>query len=188
MDHLQVNLPNFLSALLWGCEPLINNERAIWHRTCLVVSDEVPALLQRLYRPPSVHDKSSARGEGARESVGKWAEDLIVELMDEELKQSTEDYQQPENILDFLTIENLSKLKYSDIISRHQKLAPLTWRLLRRISYTPKQEKRNCEEYGGNVDVVSTIFTPDVLANISIEDYDDDRAHNIHSKQPLRSS
>lgn len=154
MDHLQLNLAVFLSSLLWGCEELVDHDRAKWHRTCLVLSDELPSILQRLNRPPSVHDKSAARG-GAREVIDKWAEEHTIKRMNEEMKLTTERYEQPKELVKFLTIKSLSKLEYPTVISDHKKRLPVTWNVLRSIAYTNKQEKRNSDESAETADIVS---------------------------------
>jgi hypothetical protein len=52
-----LNLPLFLHALSWGNESCISDEQVQYARTSLMVSEELPEILERWYCPPRNHHK-----------------------------------------------------------------------------------------------------------------------------------
>jgi hypothetical protein len=155
MKQLNINLALFLSSILWESNELIRDHDARFQRTTLVKAKELPAILQRMAYPPSSHNKSGARGTAARNVIEEWAERNVVKRMSMELTAATRQSRQPP-LADFLSTESLKSIQYREIIKSHKQGAPLTWRILRRIAYTPKQEARNTAKSAALAEVVGS--------------------------------
>ncbi|KAJ6544930.1 hypothetical protein B0H10DRAFT_1638758, partial [Mycena sp. CBHHK59/15] len=63
-------LPLFLDALCWGDSDCIADRTCVYARTLLMVSDELPGILDRWYKPPRA---SGARPAGGREALEQFA-------------------------------------------------------------------------------------------------------------------
>jgi hypothetical protein len=157
MKQLNVNLALLLSSILWESDELIRDHDARFQRTTLVKAKELPAILQRMAYPPSHHNKSGARGTAARNVMEEWAERNVAKRMSTELAAATRQSRQPP-LADFLSTKSLKSIQYHKIIKSRKQDTPLTWRILRRVAYTPKQEARNGAKSAALAEVVSSHF------------------------------
>jgi hypothetical protein len=61
MDSQSINLPIFLDALSWGDPGCHSDPKVQYARTALMVSDELPGILERWYKPPRTQREKKGR-------------------------------------------------------------------------------------------------------------------------------
>jgi hypothetical protein len=131
----------FLDALCWGDEGCHSDSQIVFARTGLMVSEELPQILQRCYNPPRRSGKAhGARPAGARRVLLDFATSCISDMIDREMKLSASLFLSPP---EELSEEHLTDLDFGVFMERVQASAPILWQILRRAAYTPEQEKRN---------------------------------------------
>ncbi len=139
MNNLELDLPTFLNYVSWGLEETIEDPVIRYARTALMVSDELPHILQKWHQPPRIHDRG-IRTQGARTPMTAWAENIIKRKINKEMRALAPlTRSAPED----LTEEMLLDIKLSDMITRTKAAAPTLWSILQSASYTPLQAKRN---------------------------------------------
>ena len=72
MDAQGLNLTIFLDALGWG-DPDCNLPKIRYARTGLLLSEELPLILQRWWKPPRVPGSPHARFQGATAALDNFA-------------------------------------------------------------------------------------------------------------------
>jgi len=85
MDTQSLNLPLFLWALSWNDDNLIKNSKAHFARTALMVSDELPTILENWHKPPCAHGQG-IRTKAAKKAMTDWALGMICEKVDDEMQ------------------------------------------------------------------------------------------------------
>jgi hypothetical protein len=89
MDSQNMNLPIFLDALSWGDQGCHSDSKIQYARTALLVSDELPGILDRWYNPPRARiHKKGKRPAGARQSLRAFATHCVGTCVDKEMKSS----------------------------------------------------------------------------------------------------
>ncbi|KAG1734517.1 hypothetical protein EDB19DRAFT_1577031, partial [Suillus lakei] len=74
-----MTLPLFLDALSWGDESCHSNDRIRFARTGLMLSEELPGILEHWYHPPRNQHKGR-RPLGARQNLQKFAVKCMADL------------------------------------------------------------------------------------------------------------
>lgn len=150
MQSEGLNLPLFLDAVFYGDAGCHNDAAIQYQRTALMVSDELPILLERWYQAPS-------RGQGyrgqrplaAKKVLVNFAQKIVNEEMDREMKRTAKSFLSSSELL---SKEHLLNLNFNIIMAECRTQAPMTWSLFRKAAYTVEQEKHNTHK---NPDMVS---------------------------------
>jgi hypothetical protein len=151
MKQKKINLPIFLDALSWGDAGCRSDPEIQYARTSLMVSEELPGILTRWYKPPrSLNHKKGKRPAGARNTLLEFAVECVSDVVDREMKCSASLFLSPP---EELTEEHLTKLDFKKFKTKIIRDAPVFWGLLRRAAYSKKQELRNRHK---DPDMVST--------------------------------
>ena len=141
MDSQGINLPIFLDALSWGDRGCHSDPKIKYARTALMVSEELPSILERWYNPlRSPNQQKGKRPEGARQTLHEFATKCVCTCVDKEMKISAPLFISPPEDLseEHLTGLDFKKLK-SDVIQT----CPIFWKILRHAAYSQRQELRN---------------------------------------------
>ncbi|KIK03027.1 hypothetical protein K443DRAFT_504218, partial [Laccaria amethystina LaAM-08-1] len=89
MSSKHINLPLFLDALSWGDPGCHSDAKIQYARTSLMVSDELPGILERWYHPPRGSRKGKGkRPAGAQQVLRDFARKCVVDCVDREIKTS----------------------------------------------------------------------------------------------------
>lgn len=136
-----LDLAIFLDAVCWGNEGCTSDASIRYSRTGLMVSDELPGILERCYDPPRTgHRAKSKKPAGGRRVLLDFATKCVCDAIDREMKLSAPLFLSPP---EDLTEEHLTSLDFDGLKASIQKYAPISWSILRRASYTPEQATRN---------------------------------------------
>ena len=153
INSLGMNLPLFLDALSWGDQGCIRDEKIKAARTDLMGSAELSGILQRWWKPPHTSTKShKARATGARMTMKYFATSCLAEIFGEEMKSVGRILHSSGRDV---TEKDFTDVDFDKIIDDVKKEAPTIWLMLRLVSYTPKQEKRNTKK---DPDKVETVY------------------------------
>lgn len=139
MRSKDLDLPLFLSALSYEDNSLIQNGTARYERTALLVSTELPHILRKWFRPPRRHS-GGVRSKGGSRAIGPFAVELVEDMLHREMVSVGRFMRsKPAD----LSEQTLLAIKWKEMIAEVQDKAPILWRLLRRCSWTSRQQKRN---------------------------------------------
>src|SRR5580693_6921846 len=87
MDSQSINLPIFLDALSWGDPGCHSNPKVQYARTALMVSDKLPGILERWYKPPRTQrEKKGRQPAGAQQTLREFALQCVSGCVDREMK------------------------------------------------------------------------------------------------------
>jgi hypothetical protein len=141
MDDVNINLPLFLDALSWG-DPACHADPKIQYAcTALMVSDELPGILEWWYSPPrSQKQRKGKRPAGAQQVLSGFATKCTVDCIDREMKISASLFLSPS---EELSEEHLINLDFANMKAKVKAPAPIFWEILHRAAYTPQQEAWN---------------------------------------------
>ncbi|TDL17180.1 hypothetical protein BD410DRAFT_843808 [Rickenella mellea] len=136
-----LDLPILLDAVLWGDENCRQSDKIRYHRTALMVSDELPQILARCYKPPRPHGKGK-KAKGGKRSLEEFAIQCVEKAINREMNAIAHLMKSPPSDL---TTESLTDIKFDDIISalKAPTGCPILWRLLRAANYCKRQDARN---------------------------------------------
>ncbi|CDO69445.1 hypothetical protein BN946_scf184817.g5 [Trametes cinnabarina] len=117
-----MNLPIFLDALSWGDDECISDPKIRYERTSLMVSEELPRILERWYQVPRAHHSHShyVRPAGARKALEEFALRCTAEVIDRELESSSHLFKLPEN---GLSEGSLTSFDFAEVASKLQEPA-----------------------------------------------------------------
>ncbi|KAI0756500.1 hypothetical protein C8Q80DRAFT_1278719 [Daedaleopsis nitida] len=131
MESLDMNVPIFLDALSWGDDGCISNAKIQYARTALMVSEELPGILERWHKVPqaSTSRHHHVRPQGARKALEKFALDCVANIMDRELEASAPIFRSSKSSL---SEEGLKSFQFREVARQLQEesAAPNTYRLL----------------------------------------------------------
>ena len=126
IDFLGINLPLFLDALSWGHEDCWDEPFAKQARTILLMSEELPQILERWCRPPKSGPKT-ARPIGAKEAFEVLSLQIIRTRINKDMEQSSEILWTKSSKL---SATELKKTTYKDVISKLKTGMPVLWSIL----------------------------------------------------------
>jgi hypothetical protein len=156
MQNEGLNLPLFLDAVFYGDSGCHNDGSVQYQRTALMVSDELPVLLERWYQPPS--RSQSLRGQRPTSGIKKivnFAQSIVNREIDREMKRTANLFLSSP---DLLSKEHLLGLDFHAMINECQLHAPIMWGTFRKAAYTAEQDKHNTRK---NPDMVSLMCLQD---------------------------
>ncbi|KAJ7440734.1 hypothetical protein FB451DRAFT_1058621 [Mycena latifolia] len=130
-------LPLFLDALSWGDPKCVADKTCIYARTSLMVSDELPGILERWHKPPRA---SGARPAGARGPLEQFALKTVCTSIDRGIKLSAPLFLSPP---EELSEEHLTSFDFDSFKSKVRMGNPTLWEVIRHAAYSPLQESRN---------------------------------------------
>lgn len=155
-----LNLPLFLDAVFYG-DPGCHNDGSVqYQRTALMVSDELPVLLERWYQPPS--RSQGLRGQrptSATKKIVNFARNIINREIDREMKRTANLFLSSP---DLLSKEHLLSLNFHAMINECQLHAPTMWGTFRKAAYTAEQDEHNTRK---NPDMVSLMCCRDEISS-----------------------
>jgi hypothetical protein len=141
MDSQSINLPIFLDALSWGDPGCHSDPKVQYARTALMVSDELPGILERWYKPPRTQrEKKGGRPAGAQQTLREFALQCVSGCVDREMKISAPLFLSPPDVM---SEEHLTSLNFSNLKSKVIQTAPIFWNILRIAAYSQRQGIRN---------------------------------------------
>jgi hypothetical protein len=168
MRENDIDLINILWAISWNVEGLSGHPSVVLNRTSVLISDDLPQILHKWLNPPRSH-ASGARTKAIRENIKAWALETVLETLDGELKCLKKVMKSKPSEL---TEAALLDIKLQDMIDEVSTTAPVLWKTLRHVAYTPLQDIRNTMK---NPDPVSYLSYFISCINMKIIDcpYDD---------------
>ncbi|KAJ7715201.1 hypothetical protein B0H16DRAFT_1435173 [Mycena metata] len=131
-------LPLFLDALSWGDADCIKDRTCSYARTSLMVSDELPGILERWHMPPRT--SSGAKPAGARQPLEEFALKVVCNRIDRGIKLSAPIFLSPP---EELNEEHLTSFDFDSFKVEVKTYNPFLWEILRHAAYSPLQESRN---------------------------------------------
>ncbi|KAJ7080894.1 hypothetical protein B0H15DRAFT_786779 [Mycena belliarum] len=137
MQDERLPLPLFLDALSWGNPECISDRTCIYARTSLMVSDELPGILARWYKPPR---PSGAKPAGARTPLEHFALNTVCASIDRGMKLSAPLFLSPP---EELSEEHLTTFDFASFKSQVKTGNSMLWEVIRHAAYSPLQESRN---------------------------------------------
>ncbi|KAI5823219.1 hypothetical protein K523DRAFT_344625 [Schizophyllum commune Tattone D] len=146
-----LSLPELLDAVTWGDQACRRDPIVSGACRSLMQSDLLPLMLQRWAKPPST--AKGRRPEGRSAAVKEAARAIVQDELLDEIKAVSARVLHSNDKQD-LTAEELTSIRFDNIIPRVQSLAPGIWSLLRSLGYSKRQEQHNTRK---NPD--KTIFT-----------------------------
>ncbi|KAI5891102.1 uncharacterized protein SCHCODRAFT_02580387 [Schizophyllum commune H4-8] len=135
-----LSLPELLDAVTWGDQACRRDPIISGACRSLMQSDLLPSMLQRWAKPPST--AKGRRPEGGSAAVKEAARAIVQDELLDEIKAVSAHVLQSNDKQD-LTAEELTSIRFHDIIPRVQSLAPGVWNLLRSLGYSKRQEQHN---------------------------------------------
>ena len=151
MHENDIDLINILWAISWNVEGLSGHPSVVLNRTSVLISDDLPQILRKWLNPPRSY-ASGARTKAVRENIKTWALETVLETMDSELKCLKKVMKSKPSEL---TEAALLDIKLQDMIDEVSTTAPMLWKTLRHVAYTPLQDFRN------------TMKNPDLVSHLS---------------------
>ncbi|KAJ8481719.1 hypothetical protein ONZ51_g5810 [Trametes cubensis] len=131
MESLDMNLPLFLDALSWGDDACISDPKVQYERTTLMVSEELPRILERWHRVPraSTARHHHVRPNGARKALEQFSVSCVAEIIDRELEETAPLFRSP---ADALSEEGLTAFNFAEVAEKLERSsgAPTLWSLL----------------------------------------------------------
>lgn len=136
MESMDMNLPIFLDALSWGDDECISDSKVRYAHTALMVSEELPGILERWYKVPraSTSKHHNVRPQGARKVLEKFALDCVSEIVDRELEATAHIFRAR---TDCLSEEGLTSFQFAEVVTRlcQETGAPNTFALVHRAMH-----------------------------------------------------
>lgn len=148
-----MTLSLFLDALSWGDESCHSNDRIRFARTGLMLSEELPGILERWYRPPRNQHKGR-RPVGARQNLQKFAIKCVADLLEYEIEHIAPLFASPP---DELSQAHLTSFNFEDFIRKVSAGAPVLWDVLERLVFSAKQRARNTHKSPAMVLLFNTL-------------------------------
>ncbi|KAL1681647.1 hypothetical protein EV122DRAFT_205192 [Schizophyllum commune] len=135
-----LTLVELVNLVTWGDRACTRDPEIKGTRTAFMHSDILPGMLARWANPPRVSRRS--RPEGASTTMKTAALAIVQNVLTEELSAVSRDtlWSPPAREL---TAEELTSLRFDDLIPAVQKDAPFVWNLLRGLAYSRRQELHN---------------------------------------------
>ena len=151
MDAQGINLTIFLDALSWG-DPDCNLDKIRYAQTGLILSEELPLILQGWWKPPRVPGSPHARTQGATEALNNFTSSCFSVIAEKELENLTPLFFS-HTACDVMQDE-LTSIKIPDAVGTVQRLAPCLWSLLHGMAVTRQQQENNTRKNPNTVSFV----------------------------------
>lgn len=149
-----INLPLFLDAVSWGDEACISDPQVRYARTALMVSDELPGIMDRWHRPPRSSTHFGRRAKSGSSRMKDFAQKCVNDMIETEMKATAYDFTSPPHVLskETLTSFDVNALKVSV-----KQRAPTLWHLLRRAAHDKKWRHQHVHKDPDTVSLLSVL-------------------------------
>ena len=142
LASLGLNVPLLLELMSWGNLHCRNDLKIKTSRTELMQYKGLAQLLTTWHRPPPPA-AGGKRPAGACDVMEDWAFNIVIDIVSHELDQLVAPLlKSPPKV----TAKSLLSIDLKAIVIDMEASARRTWGLVRRMVYTPKQEKRNTQK------------------------------------------
>ena len=142
LDTIQkekMTLSLFLDVLSWGDESCTANDHVRYARAGLLVSEELPNILVRWYKPPRNKNKGP-RPAGACQAMQTFAIDCVLQLLEREMECAAPLFASPPSEL---SETHLTSFDFQAFTSTLKTRCPTAWRVIEQMSYSNNQRSRN---------------------------------------------
>ncbi len=144
----QLDITLLLDYVSWGLET--DNKVIKYARTALMMSEELPRILQRWHCPPREHGRG-IRTKAGRKVMTEWAADLTKRRLNSEMSALAPLLRSPPSEL---SEESLLQLNLQEMIREIKETAPTLWSMCRSLCYTPLQDQRNTNKSPDTVTLI----------------------------------
>ncbi|KAN0081481.1 hypothetical protein V8E55_009105 [Tylopilus felleus] len=134
-----MTLSLFLDVLSWGDESCTANDHVRYARAGLLVSEELPNILARWYKPPRNKNKGP-RPAGACQAMQTFAIDCVLQLLEREMECAAPLFASPPSEL---SETHLTSFDFQAFTSTLKTRCPTAWRVIEQMSYSNNQRSRN---------------------------------------------
>ncbi|KAF7318340.1 hypothetical protein HMN09_00342800 [Mycena chlorophos] len=141
MDGAGLNLPIFLDAVSWGDAECIRDAKVRAARTSLMLSEELPGILRRWWKPPRISNSNKKRPQGGQVVMEAFARDVTLATIERELRLLGPLLRSPKG--HDIDEDELTGVKLKALIKQIEETAPHLWALMRDIASSPAQRKIN---------------------------------------------
>ena len=141
MDQQGINLPILLDAISWGDADCIQDAKIRYQRSVLMNSRELPAILRHWWKPPWSTGSRKKRPRGAAWAMESFAAECTEATLNQELEVVASSL--ISLVGEDIKEEPLTSLVFNKMIVNIQNQAPVLWKLLHSMAYTPTQQARN---------------------------------------------
>ena len=168
MDSVGLNLPLFLDFLSWGDQDCVINAKVRYERTALMVSEELPGILERWRSPPWVTGSANLWSKGAWPAMEEFAFSCVMEVVEKELQDIEElamcpsDKVSDSGLTCFLIEDMIFKLSSPALGS-----APKLWALLQKVSRMKEQARKHTKKPSDLVGLCSAVPYGGLICRIS---------------------
>jgi hypothetical protein len=139
MTANDIDIATLLWAVSWGVPELSKHPSVIFNRTSLMLSDDLPQILQHWYRPPRSHG-AGIRTKAAHDTMSEWALKTVQETINNEMKCLKPLMKSKPSDL---TEESLLDIRLQDLIGEVSTTAPTLWKVLYHASHTSQQDRNS---------------------------------------------
>lgn len=144
MDGLGINLPIFLDGLSWGDADCIQDAKIRYERSALMNSSELPGILRRWWKPPRSTGSKKKRPRGAAQVMEKFSAECTEAVLEQEMEAIALSLSSPAG--EDIKEDNLTSLVFDKMINDMEMQAPVLWKMLQNMAYTPAQRARNTQK------------------------------------------
>jgi hypothetical protein len=144
MDWQGINLPILLDAVSWGDADCIQDPKIRYSRSALMNSRELPEILWHWWKPPWATGSRKKRPKGATQVMESFAAECTKVIFNRELEEVASSL--ISLVGEDIKEETLISLVFNRMVVGMQNQAPVVWKLLRSMAYTPTQQMRNSEK------------------------------------------
>ncbi|KAF9242900.1 hypothetical protein BU15DRAFT_60190 [Melanogaster broomeanus] len=137
-----MDLPLFLDMLFWGHPDCHAHAKFRYARTSLLVSEELPNILDHWHRPPRIQNKGR-RPAGARNVLENFTVRVTNSLIDNDMEAiACRFYSKPAD----LTKEHLTSFNFRAFASLIKSEVPLLWKIFERVVFSDAQGRCNIQK------------------------------------------
>ncbi|KIK92435.1 hypothetical protein PAXRUDRAFT_147336, partial [Paxillus rubicundulus Ve08.2h10] len=86
LERVGLNLPLFLDFLSWGDQECVVNAKIRYERTALMVSEELPGIMEHWRSPPRATGSADVRAKEARQVMEDFAFSCVADVVEKELQ------------------------------------------------------------------------------------------------------
>ena len=168
MESVGLNLPLFLDFLSWGDQECIVNAKIRYERTMLMVSEELPGVLEWWRSPPRSTGGKNLRPKGVRLVMEEFAFSCVTEVVEKELQGIEElamclsNEVSDDRLTCFLIEDMVLKLSSPAVGS-----TPKLWALLQKVSQMKQQVRKSTKKPSDLVSLCSTVRCGRLISGIA---------------------
>ncbi|KIJ10153.1 hypothetical protein PAXINDRAFT_164295 [Paxillus involutus ATCC 200175] len=134
-----LSLSKFIYYVSWGHPACVADSQIRAAQTVLMHSAELPLILQNWWKPPRSASSHKSHTKAARLIMEEFAAKCLREVLDRELEDISDVLRNDDDMSE----EFFTSTAFDELAREFRTLGPNLWALLRRFTYTEKQERRN---------------------------------------------